>query len=255
MTTGYVDVAGVRTWHQVAGAGDDPVVLLHGAFAGASSWSAQLPALVAAGWRVHLPERRGHAHTPDVAGPLSYAVMAEDTIAYLRDVVGGAAHLVGWSDGAVVAVLAALRRPELVRRLVLIGQYYSSAGRSRAGAELEDLLAGSDAPSFLRREYDAVSPDGPEHFEVVFRKTVDMVRREPEIELADLHAIPNETLVLQGDRDIVTLAHAEAVVAALPQGRLAVLPGTHGLPVESPGLVNALIVDFLRNGAPRPGWS
>jgi pimeloyl-ACP methyl ester carboxylesterase len=42
--------------------------------------------------------------------------MADDTVAYLDGVVGGPAHLVGWSDGAVVALLVAQRRPELVDR-------------------------------------------------------------------------------------------------------------------------------------------
>jgi pimeloyl-ACP methyl ester carboxylesterase len=64
----YVDVDRVPTWHEVSGAGR-PVVLLHGAFAGASSWSAQAPALVRAGYRVHVPERRGHAHTPTSRAP------------------------------------------------------------------------------------------------------------------------------------------------------------------------------------------
>jgi pimeloyl-ACP methyl ester carboxylesterase len=59
----YVDVNGLPTWHEVLGEGR-PVVLLHGGFAGASSWSAQAPALARAGFRVHVPERRGHAHTP-----------------------------------------------------------------------------------------------------------------------------------------------------------------------------------------------
>ena len=64
-------------------------------------------------------------HTPDVDGPLTYSVMADDTVAYLDQEVDGPAHLVGWSDGAVVALLVALRRPDLVRRTVLIGQYYN----------------------------------------------------------------------------------------------------------------------------------
>ena len=59
----YVEVRGLRTWHEVTGAGQ-PVVLLHGAFAGATSWSAQAPALAAPGDKVHVPQRRGHAHTP-----------------------------------------------------------------------------------------------------------------------------------------------------------------------------------------------
>jgi pimeloyl-ACP methyl ester carboxylesterase len=44
----YVDVNGLATWHEVRGQ-VRPAVLLHGAFAGASSWAAQAPALAAAG--------------------------------------------------------------------------------------------------------------------------------------------------------------------------------------------------------------
>ena len=41
-----------------------------------------------AGFRVQVPERRGHAHTRDVDGPLTYEVMAADTVAYLEAEVG-----------------------------------------------------------------------------------------------------------------------------------------------------------------------
>ena len=63
-------------------------------------------------------------------------------------------------------------------------------------------------------------------------------------------AVDVPALVLQGDRDEVTVAHSAAVAAVLPQGRLAVLPGTHLLPIESPGLVNELLLAFLRGGFP-----
>ena len=163
----YVDLNGLPTWHEVRGEGQ-PVVLLHGAFAGASSWSAQVPALAKAGYKVHVPERRGHAHTPDVQGPLTYDAMADDTVAYLDGVVGGPAHLVGWSDGAVVALLVAQRRPDLVDRLVLIGQYYNSSGKVTGGL-VDQLIGGGDqAMEYPRAEYDRVSPDGPEHFPVVY---------------------------------------------------------------------------------------
>jgi pimeloyl-ACP methyl ester carboxylesterase len=240
----YVEVGGLRTWHEVQGEGQ-PVVLLHGAFAGAASWSAQAPVLARAGFRVHVPERRGHAHTPDVPGPLTYDVMADDTVAYLDGVVGGPAKLVGWSDGAVVALLVALRRPDLVDRQVLIGQYYNSSGKVTGGL-VDQLTAGGDqVMGFLRAGYDPVSPDGPEHFPVVYAKTLQMIETEPELELAALAAVGAPTLVLQGDRDEVTLEHGAAVAAALPKGRLSVLPGTHLLPLESPDVVNALLLWFL----------
>lgn len=248
----YVELDGHRVWHEVSGVGD-PVVLLHGAFAGASSFGAQTPVLVGAGFTVFVPERRGHVHTPDVDGPLTYAAMAQDTIAYLDAIVDAPAHLVGWSDGAVVALLVAQRRPDLVARLVLIGQYFNSSGRVES-SELDALLASPETMSYLRAEYDQVSPDGPEHFAIVHAKTLEMIATEPEIDLLTLSTVTAQTLVLQGDRDEVTVAHSTAVVRALPDARLAVLPGTHGLPIEAPELVNALLVGFLRDGPPDPLW-
>jgi pimeloyl-ACP methyl ester carboxylesterase len=250
-TAAYIEVAGLRTWHEVSGQGE-PVALLHGAFGGASSFFAQTPALVQAGYRVHVPERRGHMRTPDVEGPLTYSVMADDTIAYLDQEVAGPAHLVGWSDGAVVALLVGQRRPDLVRRMVLIGQYYNSGGKV-PGSTLEADLARPEALGFLRDEYARVSPDGGDHFPVVHAKTLNMIRTEPEIDLVTLDLVGAPTLVLQGDRDEVTLEHSQAVVAALPDARLAVLPGTHALPIESPDVVNPLLVQFLRGG-PAPAW-
>lgn len=241
---GYVEVAGLPTWHEVRGEGP-AVVLLHGGFSGAAGWSAQAPALAAAGFRVHVPERRGHAHTPDVDAPLTYGVMAEDTIAYLDEVVGGPAHLVGWSDGAVVALLAAQRRPDLAGHMVLIGQYYNSSGRV-PGSDLMRWLHTEEAMDFLRQGYDPVSPDGPEHFSVVYAKTMAMIDSEPELDLATLDTVQAPALLLQGDRDEVTLDHSAAIAAALGNARLAVLPGTHLLPLELPDVVNPLLIAFLR---------
>jgi pimeloyl-ACP methyl ester carboxylesterase len=128
---------------------------------------------------------------------------------------------------------------------VLIGQYYNSSGKVSGGL-VDQLTAGGDqVMEFLRAGYDPVSPDGPEHFPVVHAKTLQMIETEPELDLAALAAVGAPTLVLQGDRDEVTLEHGAAVARALPQGRLAVLPGTHLLPLESPDVVNALLLWFL----------
>ncbi len=245
----YVDVGGLRTWHEVRGDGA-PVVLLHGGLGAAVGWSGQAPALVTAGFRVYVPERRAHAHTADVDGPLSYEVMADDTVAYLETVVGGRAHLVGWSDGAVVALLVALRRPDLVDRMVLIGQYFNSDGRV-PDTDMDEWLRSDGAIAFLRQGYDPVSPDGPEHFAVVLEKTLAMWAAEPELDLATFGAVTSPTLVVQGDRDEVTVEHGIAVAGALGDGRLAVLPGSHLVPLELPAIVSALLVWFL--GGPTAG--
>jgi len=168
-------------------------------------------------------------------------------------VIGRPARLIGWSDGAVIALLVAQRRPHLAARLVLIGQYFNSAGRASGGL-LDDIL-GSDpeAMDFLRQEHDRVSPDGPGHFPVFCEKMISMYRAEPELDLTGLAAVDVPALVLQGDRDEVTVQHSAAVAAMLRQGRLAVLPGSHLLPIEGPGLVNELLLTFLRDGLPAAG--
>src|SRR2546423_7166139 len=108
----YVTINGLKTWFDEDGTGD-PLVLLHGGMCTNETWGAQTSAF-AERFRVLAPERRGHGHTADVEGPLTYADMAADTIGFLDEVVGGASHLVGWSDGGIVGLLVAAARPDLV---------------------------------------------------------------------------------------------------------------------------------------------
>jgi pimeloyl-ACP methyl ester carboxylesterase len=116
--SGYVQLGQVRTWYEVQGDGE-PLALLHPGGADARAWAPNLPA-IAERFRTYTPERRGHGRTPDVEGPISYDLMVQDTISFLEAVVGEPVHLVGNSGGANVALLVALRRPDLIRRLVLI---------------------------------------------------------------------------------------------------------------------------------------
>jgi pimeloyl-ACP methyl ester carboxylesterase len=100
---GYVQLGEVRTWYDEHGDGP-PLVLLHPGGADARAWAPNLAPL-AAHFHVYTPERRGQGRTPDVAGPITYELMARDTIAFLERVVGGPAHFVGHSAGANEALL------------------------------------------------------------------------------------------------------------------------------------------------------
>lgn len=157
-------------------------------------------------------------------------------------------------NGAVIALLVAQQRPELVSRMILIGQYYSSSGKTE-GSELIAALGTAEGITMLRRGYDPFTPDGPDHFPIVHAKIMQMITTEPEIELGALGAIGTPTLVLQGDRDEVAVEHSLAVVRTLQNARLAVLPGTHALPVERPDLVNPLISTFMHDMTPSVDWS
>ena len=241
--SGFVDLDGVRTYHEITGSGD-PLVLLHGGMCTIDTFG-DLAAVVATRHRVHRPERRGHGRTADVPGPITYENMAADTVAYLERLELAPAHLVGWSDGAVVALLVALTRPDLVRSLVVIGTALTEDGLPAEMRPLPERLPVDVLPPFLREMYAAVSPDGPEHFDVVFDKLSPSWTALPYVDLSELPRIATPTLVMAGDRDMVTPEHAAAVAQAIPQGRLAIVPGDHAVPLEKPGLVGDIVLDFI----------
>src|SRR5690349_17947407 len=113
-----IQLGDVATWYDVHGDGE-PVLLLHSGFADSRMFAPALP-ILAGPFRAYTVDRRGHGRTPDVEGSLTYEAMADDTIAFLDSVVCEPTHLVGHSDGADVALLVALKRPDLVRKLVLV---------------------------------------------------------------------------------------------------------------------------------------
>jgi len=239
-----VDACGLNTYYEVHGAGE-PLLYLHGGFNTIEMLGGILPQL-AQRYRVYLPERQGQGRTPDRDGPVTFQSMAADTIAFFEAVGLAGAHLVGFSDGAMVAIHVALQRPDLVHRLVLIGQYANPDGCPPFYAELMERFTADTFPAMFRQMYNSLSPDGPEHFPVFFNK-LKPNWLSPGVSLERLGDVRSPTLVLIGDDDCVTPEHAAAMVRELPAGsQLGVVPGTsHGLPFEKPALVNQLVLDFL----------
>lgn len=240
---GYVDLDGVRTYHEIAGTGE-PLVLLHGGMCTIDTL-AELASQLATSYRVHRPERRGHGRTPDVPGPITYQNMAGDTVAYIERLGIAPVHLVGWSDGAVIGLLVALTRPDLVRSLTFIGSALTEDGLPAEMRAPPDRIPIEALPPFLREMYAAVSPDGPKHFDVVWDKLSPAWTAFPYVDLGELESLRAPTLVVAGDHDMVTVEHAAAICRATPDARLAVIPGEHSVPIEKPALVANLVLDFL----------
>jgi pimeloyl-ACP methyl ester carboxylesterase len=231
--------AAVQMWYDERGHGD-PSVLLHPGGAGVDS-RALAPTLEALSqlFHVYAPEQRGHGHTPDVEGPITYELMGQDTITFIETVIGQPVYLLGCSDGAIVALMVALRRPDLVRRLVF------AAGVFHRDGWAEGVLDG-EPPGFLRQSYGEVSPDGIAHYDVIVAKLAVMHAHEPTLTHDDLSRITCRALVMVADDDEVRLEHAVELYRSLPDAELAVVPGTsHGLLVEKPDLCNLLITEFL----------
>src|SRR5947208_15927294 len=100
---------------------------MHGGFCTVETFAKQTPHF-AAKYQVIVPERRGHGRTPDVNGPITYESMARDTIGFMQALGIPSAHLVGYSDGGNTALVIALKRPDLVRKMVCLGANFHYNG-------------------------------------------------------------------------------------------------------------------------------
>lgn len=236
-------MGGHPTWYAEYGAGE-PLVYLHGGFSSSREFEHVRDAY-AARFHVFTPDRRGHGHTPDVPGPFTYEVYGADAAAFLDEVVGGPAHLVGYSDGAIAALHVALTRPDLVRRMVLISGQFHQKGLMPAFFHGPDAVAELEGTP-LAASYAEQSPDGPDHFRVVATKIVENALTGPTLAAEQLAGVAARTLVVSGDDDAVTLEHTIEMYRSLPRAELAVVPGTsHLLVLEKPEPVTRLVLDFL----------
>ncbi len=162
--------------------------------------------------------------------------------------VGGPANLVGFSDGATTALHVALRRPDLVRRMVLISGQFHHTGLL-PGLFGDDLGDGRRAAGRSRRSPSAtgrLSPDGAGHFPVVAEKVMRSPLRSPGSTVDDLARVQARTLIVSADDDAIALEHTLDLYRGMPDAELAVVPGTsHVLIPEKPDLVARLVLDFL----------
>jgi pimeloyl-ACP methyl ester carboxylesterase len=240
----YVDLGDVQGYAEVHGSGE-PLLLLHGGFCSIETWAGQIPAL-AEHYEVHAPERPGNGRSADRPGPVSFDHMVRDSLAYLDAAGLESAHVVGFSDGAITGLLLALEHPERVRSLVSISANLDPSIFDEDEEEDDGESGAAPGESDLRAAYARLSPDGPEHAEVVLDKLLRMWRAEPNIPVESLARISAPTLVLAGDRDSIPTGHTIEIARGIPGAELCIVPHAGHMVIEQhPDVVNRHILEFL----------
>jgi pimeloyl-ACP methyl ester carboxylesterase len=221
---GYAPVNGLRLYYEVHGpAGGTPLVLLHGGDpAIETSWARVLPAL-ARTRRVIAFDQQGHGRTADVDRPFTFEGSADDTAALLAYLKIPRADLMGFSNGANIAMQVAIRHPEVVRRLVLASGMVKRDGLRPGFWQGMQKATLADMPAHLAETYRKTSPH-PERLPSFFQKSVDRMLGFRDWPEAAVRSIAAPALVVIGDADIVRPEHAVEMVGLLPHARLAVLP-------------------------------
>lgn len=231
--------------------GGPPMVLLHGATSsGREDFAAQLP-LISRAFLAHVPDARGHARTRwDAADGFEYRWLVDDLEAFVDALGLRTFHLVGFSMGAMTALQFAVRAPERLRTLVVIGITTFREPRLSVARRLMDPARVLDQdPAWaaeLSRRHDPVQGEGA--WQRLLPAIAADIAVQPLLAPAEIHRVDCPALVACGDRDpFVPVDHAASLARQLPNGRLFVAPDCgHEVMVRRPGLFNEALAGFYR---------
>jgi pimeloyl-ACP methyl ester carboxylesterase len=253
--SGYAPVNGLQMYYEVYGpAAGVPLVLLHGGGSDIDVTFGRIIPFLARNRRIIGRDEQAHGRTSDRDAPVRFSTSADDVAALLRHLGVEQADVLGFSNGASVALMVALQHPELVRKLVFAS---SMTRRDGAQAWIWEMLS---KPSFdtmpqpLKDAFLRVVPD-PVRLRNMHDKDAERMQNFEEVSDDDLRALKAPTLVIAGDRDVVTADHAVELSHLIPNARLIILPAAHGdylgeliMAVENddyPALTARLIERFL----------
>jgi len=239
----YASVNGLQLYYEVSGSGR-PLVLLHGGLLTIDLNFGPLLGPLAAGRQVIAVELQGHGHTADSGRPMTIEALAGDVVALLDHLGIAEADLFGFSLGGLVACAVALGAPARVGKLIVASaDAHRPPGRVSAPLDEGRLPAAADFQAW-RDAYEAIAPD-PAHFDEFAARTSAMVR-EFAGWTGELRSLQAPALLIFGDRDFSPLPDVVEMFELLPDGQLAVLPGTtHVGVMRRPSEVLALITSFL----------
>lgn len=217
----YAIVNGLKLFYHKEGSGR-PVILLHGNGEDHTIFDVAIRDL-ARSYTVYALDSRAHGKSDPVPS-LTYREMAGDVAAFIRQQGLEKPALVGFSDGGVVALLVALRWPDLPGRLVVAGANMTPTGIKQPWRT-------------LMRVQNRISPD----------PKLDLMLTQPHLAGWQLTGITAPTLVLAGEKDLIDENQTRRIARSIPGAKLLILPGeTHGSYVIHSDKLYPAMANFLR---------
>ncbi|MCA1818528.1 MAG: alpha/beta fold hydrolase [Thermoplasmatota archaeon] len=245
------------------------VTLIHGFPFDRRMWGPTARVVAEAGYRVVLPDLRGHGKSPPGDGPATMEAMARDVAALLERIGARSGVVVGFSMGGYVALQMPLREREQVRALALVDTRAEAdspeakAGRAKTIQAVREkgmqALVDGMMPKLLHADTPASKPQVKEMTERMMLENkpegavaaLEGMRDRPDMrgKLASMH-LP--CLVVVGEDDQITPPDSASRMAQAFRGSdFELIPKAgHLSPLENPGKFHKVLLDWLLRVAP-----
>jgi pimeloyl-ACP methyl ester carboxylesterase len=237
--SGYSEVNNLNMYYEIYGQGK-PLVLIHGGGSTIQSNFEKVIPLFAKSRKVIAVELQAHGRTKDRNTELTFEQDADDVATLLKNLNIEKADFFGFSNGGTTTLQIAIRHPEIVDKIVL-----GSALAKRNGvpewfwdfmkqAKLENM------PEQLKTVYKQVAPDS-NGLQIMHDRDVMRMINFKDIPDEQIKSIKAPTLIIIGDKDVITPEHAIELHRQITNSELAIIPGGHG---EYIGEITTIKSDF-----------
>ena len=224
--SGYSGVNGLKMYYEIYGQGK-PLVLIHGGGSTIQSNFEKVIPLFAKNRKVIAVELQAHGRTNDRDKDSSFEQDADDVATLLKNLKINKADFFGFSNGGTTTLQIAIRHPEIVEKIVL-----GSALAKRNGvpewfwgfmeqSKLENM------PEQLKTAYKKVAKDSSD-LQVMHDRDAKRMVNFKDIPDEQIKSIKVPTLIIIGDKDIITPEHVIELQRQINISELAIIPGGHG---------------------------
>ena len=146
------------------------------------------------------------------------------------------ADIVGWSDGGIIGIVMALKYPDYVNKLAVMGANIfskSTALKDVVFTYTQELI---DDVKY-RKDTQSVNQ----------KRIYELLLNEPNLTFEELNNINSPTLVMAGENDIIYESHTREIAKNIPDSRLMILKNSdHFAPFLAKIAFNSAIMDFLQ---------
>lgn len=233
--SGFVRSGSANIYYEIFGPKNpETVVLLHGNGESGRNFKRLVP-LLSDEYRVITIDSRGHGKSDFGGSQLSLGTMAVDIVNVFEELHIEKVYIVGFSDGANIAMLTAIKNSELIDKAVFIGGNYRFSGLRLSSAL---MIALGYYCSLIGGFFDSRNRFNKEYFSLMYK--------EPALSRDTLKYIKVPVLVINGDNDMIRLSHARAMADTIPKGELKIVKGDHFWVYRKPEEAAEIIKSFIK---------
>ena len=220
---------GTDIYYEELGLGEN-LFLLHGN-AGDSSYFEYNIGALSKKYHLYLIDFRDHGRSDNARDKLTFELMASDLKEIFDKLSIRSANILGFSDGANLALVFTIRYPCYVEKLILNAPNIRFSGTRLISKiiSIGENIFWNILPFFKRN-----------------KRVAALLLKDLKLSKKDLVDIDKEVLIIVGSYDLIRLDHVKSISESIDRSRLIIVKKAgHKLARSNPGLFNELVVDFM----------